>query len=101
MALMKAVFDPNILIDYLNGRAQATVEFSKYDAQAISIITWTEVMAGVSSAEEDVVRRFLDRFECLSVSPAIAERAVSIRSEPAFVCRMHISGPRLCVKALY
>ncbi len=46
--MVKALFDTNILIDYLNGIPQAREEVALYDDSAISIISWMEVMAGAS-----------------------------------------------------
>ncbi len=43
---MKAVFDTNILIDYLNGFKQAKKELSLYEEKLISVITRIEVMTG-------------------------------------------------------
>ena len=40
---LKALFDTNILVDYLSGIAAAKDEISLYDDKAISIITWMEV----------------------------------------------------------
>ena len=44
--MVKALFDTNILIDYLNAVPQARSELQRYTEKAISIITWMEVMAG-------------------------------------------------------
>ena len=44
---MKALFDTNILIDYLNGRDEAQRELAAYRQRLISIVTWMEVLAGV------------------------------------------------------
>lgn len=78
---MKALFDTNILIDYLNGVEAAKTEIGRYPRIAISVITWMEVMVGTKPEEEAAVRRFLSRFEQTPVSTRIAERAVSIRRE--------------------
>ena len=53
--MVKALFDTNILIDYLTGRSQARAELSLYAEKAISIITWMEVM--VVGAEKSWRRR--------------------------------------------
>lgn len=77
---LKAVFDTNILIDYLNGVDNARRELSTYDETIISVITWMEVLAGVTDDGEDaVVRRFLRSFALHRVTDEIAERAVKIR----------------------
>jgi hypothetical protein len=81
MGLMKALFDTNILIDYLNGIEAAKAEIERYPHIAISMITWMEVMVGTKPEEEAAVRRFLSRFEQIPVSASIAERAVNIRRE--------------------
>ena len=81
--LMKAVFDSNILIDYLNGIPESKDELSLYSDKHISIISWIEVMAGVSGSnkEEKTVRKFLDSFTLRNVTLAIAEKSVTIRKQ--------------------
>ena len=50
---MKAVFDTNILIDFLNGVEAAAKEIALYDDRAISVITQMEILVGVDGAEEE------------------------------------------------
>lgn len=79
---MRAVFDTNILVDYLNGRPEAREELRLYKALAISIITWMEVLVGVQSPEEDAkVRVFLRRFERLGLGEEIAAEAIELRRQ--------------------
>ena len=78
---MKALFDTNILIDYLMGRPQAEAELSRYRARLISVITWMEILAGArSDEEEDVLDLFLRDFHVVHVSRPIAREAVAIRT---------------------
>ena len=78
---MKAVFDTNILIDYLNGIEQAKDEINRYSHILISSITWMEVLVGTTKDNEAITRAFLSRFEQIPVSSEIAEKAVSVRKE--------------------
>ena len=78
---MKAVFDTNILIDYLNGIPAAKKELDRYDSCVISIITWMEVMSGGVPEHADITRAFLNRFVALAIDEPIAERAVVLRRE--------------------
>ena len=78
---MKALFDTNILIDYLNGIDAAREEIAAYRLPMISSITWIEVMVGSRSDEEEAVRQFLNSFLQVQLDAAVAERAVSIRRE--------------------
>ena len=79
---MKAVFDTNILVDYLNGIADANHEIERYEEIAISIVTWMEVLAGADDAEEEAItREFLSRFKVQPVEKAVAERAIKIRRQ--------------------
>jgi predicted nucleic acid-binding protein len=75
--MVKAVFDTNILIDFLHSHPAARRELSLYEERAISVVTWMEVLVG--AADEDVSRDFLSRFELLGVSDAVAEMAVKLR----------------------
>lgn len=76
---MRALFDSNILIDYLNGLAPARAELERYEHPCISLISWIEVMVGAAPALETETRAFLDGFEKLPVTDAVSERAVALR----------------------
>lgn len=77
--MVKALFDTNILIDYLNGIDAAKTEFGRYDTIAISLITWMEVMAGASEDDLALTEVFLQSFALLPVDISIARSAVEIR----------------------
>jgi predicted nucleic acid-binding protein len=77
--MVKALFDTNILIDYLNGVPEAQDELDRYDEKAISIVTWMEVMVGASLALEAPTRFFLDGFEIIALDNGIAEHAIAFR----------------------
>ena len=79
MGPIAAVFDSNILIDYIVGRPQAAAELKRYSDKAISIITWMEVMAGTPEEEAHDMRAFLLQFQCLPISTSVAERAAALR----------------------
>jgi predicted nucleic acid-binding protein len=76
---VKALFDTNILIDYLSAVPQARTELRKYSEKAISIITWMEVMIGADAAVEDATRAFLRSFDIVGLDAAVADRAVALR----------------------
>jgi len=77
---VKALFDTNILIDYLAGHKPADRELKRFDQGFISVVTWFEVLVGAQSGDEEaVVRRFLDGFRCVSVTREVAARAVELR----------------------
>ena len=78
---MKALFDTNILIDYLSGIDLARDEIARHDVALISAITWMEVMAGAKPAEEQTLRLFLKRFRVVAVDEAVMETTVAIRRE--------------------
>ena len=77
--MVKALFDTNILIDYLNAVPEARDEIARYEGSAVSIITWMEVLIGARTEVEQATRRFLDGFEVVAVDGPIAERAVLLR----------------------
>ncbi|SVK46695.1 Uncharacterised protein [Acinetobacter baumannii] len=68
MVAQRALFDTNILIDYLNGIPQARDVLVEYHINpAISAITWMEVMVGDKKqgpALELKTRQFLGQFLC-------------------------------------
>jgi predicted nucleic acid-binding protein len=77
--MVKALFDTNILVDYLNAVPEARNEFQRYEEKAISIITWMEVMVGADGDLEAPTRHFLNSFDVVAVDEQIAERAVGLR----------------------
>ena len=76
---MRALFDTNVLIDYLNGVEAAKAELARYDRPAISVISWIEVLAGTKPDVEAQTRKFLAVFERIELSEAIADQAVALR----------------------
>ena len=76
---MIAVFDTNLIIDALNGVAEADTEYNRYERVLISRITWMEVLVGAQD-DDTAVRNFLEtQFEIISLDLAVAERAVKLR----------------------
>lgn len=76
---MKALFDTNILIDYLNGIDEARLELALYQDKAISIITWMEIQVGAAPEEQLALDQFLRRFTVLPLDAPISLSAVSLR----------------------
>lgn len=77
--MVRALFDTNILIDYLNGIPQARDELALYQDSAISIISWMEVMAGASEETQAGTRAFLNGFALIGLTAPIADLAVTLR----------------------
>lgn len=76
----EAVFDTNILIDYLVGREEAQREFERYTRRAVSVVTWMELQIGSSNEEEaDVIDLFLREFRVIDITRQIARRSAHIR----------------------
>ena len=76
---MTAVFDTNIVIDLLNGHAEAAEEYDRYGTAIISRVTWIESLVGADDSE---TRAFLKRrFQFASLTTEISERTVSIRRQ--------------------
>src|SRR5437868_4849706 len=78
---MKALFDTNILIDYLQGIVEANKEIEQYKDPQISIITRMEVLVGASKDDEQAIRAFLSNFTTINLNEEICEIAVAIRKE--------------------
>jgi predicted nucleic acid-binding protein len=79
MGLGGAVFDTNILIDFLNDQVMAREEFDRSTRHCISQVTWIEVMAEVTAGSEAAARVFLGTFEILGLTTEVAEQAVLLR----------------------
>jgi len=72
-------FDTNILIDWLTGLPQASVELSRYNRPRISRMVWTEILAGESLETRDTVREIIAPFEIVELDARIAAAAADIR----------------------
>jgi predicted nucleic acid-binding protein len=79
--MVSALFDTNILIDYLNGIEQAKIELDRYSDKAISLITWMEVMVGATPETEEILRSFLSGFVNLPIDEQVGGLAVSLRKQ--------------------
>lgn len=79
--MVKVLFDTNILIDYLNGVELAKAELDRYANKAISLITWMEVLVGVTPATDAIIRNFLNDFERLPIDARVSEAAVELRKK--------------------
>jgi predicted nucleic acid-binding protein len=77
--MVKALFDTNVLVDYLSAVPQARTELQRYTEKSISIITWMEVMVGATGDVEVATRSFLSSFDVIALDEEIAERAVDLR----------------------
>lgn len=77
--MVKAVFDTNILIDYLRGITAAGAEFRRYEQVFISMVTWMEVMVGAPDDVAATTERFLDTLGAIPVDDAVARRTVALR----------------------
>jgi predicted nucleic acid-binding protein len=79
--MVKALFDTNILIDYLNAIPQARSELRRYSDRCISVVTWMEVLVGATSDVETATRSFLATFDVVGIDARVAERSVAIRRD--------------------
>lgn len=79
---MKTIVDSNILIDFLNANPQAVSELLSADELAVSVISYIEVMSGVSDFEVQAnIKLFFAQFEILEVNNQIANEAIKIRMQ--------------------
>ena len=79
--MLMRLLDSVILIDHLNG-LEAAKEFVlalNPEETAISVITRAEILVGVDSKDEDLVKAFLGQFHLLIIDKAIADLAASMR----------------------
>ena len=77
---VKALFDTNILLDYLNGIEAARAEIDRAGERYVSIVTWMEILAGAHGTdEEDAIELFLRDFTVVELTRRIAREAVAIR----------------------
>jgi predicted nucleic acid-binding protein len=80
MGPVKALFDSNILIDFLAGKEAAGIELNQYNETAISRITWMEILVGArSEAETELRKSFLAEFVLVELDEKIAREAIDLR----------------------
>ncbi len=80
--MVKALFDTNILIDYLNGISLAEKELLLYEDKAISVISWIEVMAGTNDKTEKKTQDWLQSvFTILPIDKTISIASVVVRKK--------------------
>ena len=79
---MIAVFDANIVIDFLNGIEPACAELAKYERAYISPITWVEAQVKAPEGLEADTRAAVERrFETLKLDNRTLAEALVIRRE--------------------
>jgi predicted nucleic acid-binding protein len=80
--MVKGLFDTCILIDYLNGIESAREELNRYEDKAISVITWMELMVGISDDTRKNVEDWLSQtFTIIDIEQSISHKAVEIRKQ--------------------
>jgi predicted nucleic acid-binding protein len=78
--VVRALFDTNIVLDYLKGLEAAEQEFSLYENIAISIVTRIEVLVGATQNIEREIRDLLDDLTTVQLDNDVAERAIVLRN---------------------
>jgi predicted nucleic acid-binding protein len=75
-----ALFDTNILIDFLRGYQPAIDEIEYWDDAVISSITWMELMAGARDRDDEkYLAEFLSNFRVIHTDDIIMNLAASLR----------------------
>jgi len=78
------LLDTVILVDHFTGRPSATrwlLEVLSRRQAVISVITRAEALAGGNDAQRHQVSAFLDEWECLPITPEVADLAAELRRE--------------------
>jgi predicted nucleic acid-binding protein len=77
---MIALFDSNIVIDYLNGVSQAAAELAQYQQAYISPITWIESQVKAPPGLEEATRDAIDaNFKCVTLDEATLAESLKLR----------------------
>ena len=79
--MVKALFDTNILVDYLNAIPEARDELMRYREKAISVVTCMEVMVNKTKNTEKVTLAFLNSFFLVELDDFVAKQAVLLRKQ--------------------
>lgn len=82
---MKAMFDSNVLIDFLNKIEASRIVLTQHKERYISFITYIEVLAGAKTVQDEyVIKGFLSKFNVIYPTLKIAELTVKLRKEYRF-----------------
>jgi predicted nucleic acid-binding protein len=80
MARVIALFDSNIVIDFLNGIEAAKQEMSQYRQAYISPITWIEAQVKAPSGLEEATRAVIDaNFKRVEMTEEILVESLTLR----------------------
>jgi predicted nucleic acid-binding protein len=80
--MVRALFDTNIVIDYLNGERKALDEMCLYNESYISIITYTEVLVGIKEHTHfDRAKDYLLSFNVVYIDQDISDLAIQARKK--------------------
>lgn len=78
--MQRAVFDTNILIDFSRSDARALDLIRSCPDRWISVVTWTEFLAGVPPEKEEQARAFLENtFDIHYPEESVFERTLELR----------------------
>ena len=77
--MVKALFDTNIILDFIKGIDASRLELGRYEDRAISIVTVIEVLVGTTPQTEATERALLARFSVVPLDTDVAETAASLR----------------------
>lgn len=79
---IRYLLDSVIVIDHLNGRAEATEYIAKTrHTAALSVVTRAEVLVPYDSKQTMQILQLLDAFPALAIDAKIADRAAFLRRE--------------------
>lgn len=77
---MRAIFDSNILVDFLNKQEKAKTVFDDYEEKYISAITYIEILAGTRDPVEEMgTKAFLSNFKVVFTDHQILSEIISLK----------------------
>lgn len=79
--MKQAVFDTNIIIDYINGIQEVDNVWDKYERGLLSIISSIEIRVGVCGADIQKMKpqKIIEQFEIIKIIKDVADYAIEIR----------------------
>ena len=78
---MVVLLDSNIIIDFFANKKPAVEEISKYDNICVSIISYIEVMIGLSREERVLAQKFFNNTEICWLDQSIANETIHLRDK--------------------
>lgn len=78
---MIALLDSNIIIDFFANNTKAVSEVTQYQNVCVSVISYIEVMTGLTEKERSLAQEFFDNVKIIWIDKFVASEAIKLRNK--------------------